>query len=56
MPDKQKKISVDEILRDKDARKQLIDLLLDNSEEDCEIKLNGKLYKLSLDVNLTTHH
>jgi len=53
MPDKKSKISVDDFLRDADAKKQLVDLLLDRAEDDCEIKLGGKSYKVTMDVNLT---
>jgi hypothetical protein len=53
MQEKNKSINVDDILRDERARKQLMDLLLDQAEDECEIKLNGKTYKVSLDVNLT---
>ncbi len=52
MPAKKNKISVDDILKDTEAKKQLIDLLLDKAEENCEMKLGGKSYKVSLDVNL----
>ena len=53
MQEKSKNISVDEILKDDQARKQLMDLLLDQADDECEIKLHGKTYKVSLDVNLT---
>ena len=52
MPVKKDKIAVEDILNDAEAKKQLLDLLLDSSEDDCEIKLNGKKYKVSLDVNI----
>jgi len=54
MPDKKSKISVDDFLRDADAKKQLVDLLLDRAEDDCEIKLGGKSYKVTLDANLAS--
>ncbi len=53
MPDKKSKISVEDILRNADAKKQIVDFLLDRAEDDCEIKLDGKSYKVELDANLT---
>ena len=53
MPDKKSKISIDSFLRDADAKKLLVDLLLDSAEDNCEVKLDGKSYKVELDVNLT---
>ena len=52
MPDKKSKISVEDFLRDADAKKLLVDLLLDRAEDDCEIRLGGKSYKVTLDANL----
>ncbi len=53
MPDRKSKISIEDFLRDAEAKKQIVDLLLDRAEDDCEIKLGGKSYKVELDVNLT---
>jgi hypothetical protein len=53
MPDKKSKISIENFLRDADAKKLLVDLLLDSAEDDCEVKLGGKSYKVTMDVNLT---
>ena len=53
MPNRKSKISIEDFLKETDAKKLLVDLLLDSAEEDCEIKLGGKSYKVELDVNLT---
>jgi len=52
MPIEKEKIQVEDIFKDEEAKKQLLDLLLDNAVDNCEIKLNGKTYKVSLDVSL----
>jgi len=49
-------IKLDEILKDSEAKKQIVDLLLDTSDDDCEIKIDGRTYKVSLDVNLSSVH
>jgi hypothetical protein len=56
MSDKKQKIKLEDILKDEEAKKQLLDLLLDTAEEDCQIKLNGKSYKVALEFNLSPIH
>ena len=52
MPTEKEKFKVEDILKDEEAKRQLLDLLLDSTVDNCEIKLNGKTYKVSLDVSL----
>jgi hypothetical protein len=52
MPAEKEKIDVEDILKDAEAKKQLLDLLLDNTVDNCEIKLKGKTHQVSLDVSL----
>lgn len=56
MSEKKNKIKLDDILKDDEAKKQLLDLILDTAEDDCEIKLNGKSYKVALELNLSPIH
>lgn len=54
MSDKHNQINIDEILKDENAKKQLVDLLLDTSDNDSEITIKGKSYKVKLEVNFTS--
>ena len=56
MSEKKNNIKLDDILKDDEAKKQLVDLLLDTAEDDCKIKLNGKSYKVELEFNLSPVH